>query len=242
MISYLSTNAISHTLLLSLILLSISACKDVTQQSETSLLKFQSQVAKSTENKVLYKKGSALFTQANIDDLVEFAEFLARSPLTKKDKKVLIPWAINDFISAPEKSAEFYRVLSGKLIKDIRKQPNKKNFRTRLFISFVTSFKHQKRPNNHILTIIDHYNPPIKEALQLRAIEHNLIMQQSQRNQTQFKHAFKSSQAITEQIKESLNRQAERTAITLPSRTIIKEGENSYKVEDETGDRYDVYR
>lgn len=202
------------------------------------------QVPRIEKKEVLYKKGIVVFTQENMNNLIEFTEFLARASLTEKDKKSLKKWAITDFKASPISRLRFYRALQSKLANEIRKPNIKEEYRTRLFISFVTSFKGKSsdRPKNHIIKIIDHYNPPIKEALQLRALEFNLGMQQYQRNQKQFNRAMNSYQAAGDQINESLKRQAERAAITLPGGVILEERKNSYRVEDATGEQYDVLR
>ena len=203
-----------------------------------------SAIQKESGNIILYQINDAIFTQKNMDHLIEFTEFLSRSPLTEEDKKALTQWAILDFKSSPKASLKFYKSLSNTTIKKIRHSNNNHEYKTRLFISFSGSFRKKQTlfPKNHILKIIDHYNPPVKEALQLQAFEHNMLMLQLQNNQVQFNRLMNTHKASTNQIIKSIKDHGDKAAIVLSGDKIIEEHNDHYLVEDQIGNQHKVPR
>ena len=240
-------NYISKLGLLSICLFFQVSCKEPENKvdiNEKAPVENESIKEKSREGIILYRKEGFFFTQHDMDNLIEFTEFLSRSPMTQKDKKALTQWAILDFKSNPEAGLNFYRVLDNKTIKKMRLSANNIEYKTRLFLSFSRGFRKKQEglPKNHILKIIDHYNPPIKEALQLQALEHNIMMRLLQNNQTSFNSLMNTHQVATDQIIKSIKDHGDRSSIMIQGGKIIEERDNSYLVEDEIGDQYEVSR
>jgi len=61
-----------------------------------------------------------------------------------------------------------------------------------------------------VITIIDRYNPPIKEALLIRQIRFNSVMQQMQSNQRIFNQTIHQMQRSSDMINKSIRDQSAR--------------------------------
>jgi len=195
------------------------------------------------DDKTLYQKGSYRFTQENAKNLLELAEYIGGSRFSKKDRKALQLWSIEDFKAHPKTGMKFYRSLPQNLLPKIRKSKGNNIYRAELYLSYVDLFKkhpeYKKLPNN-FLAVIDRYKPPIKEALQIRQIRFNSLMQQMQSNQRTFNQAMQSSQRSSDRIAKSLQDQSRRQSITLPGGTILRETGDKIYAEDYKGQKFEV--
>ena len=90
------------------------------------------------------------------------------------------------------------------------------------------------------MAIIDRYNPPIREVLQLRQLKFNAVMQQAQRNQRSFNRSMQQAQHSSEMISKSLQDQSQRQAITLPGGRIISETGKRIYAEDAKGEKFEL--
>ena len=193
--------------------------------------------------KILYQTGNYKFTQKNAQNLLELAEFIGASRFSKKERKALQIWAINDFKNAPKISVSFYKKLAQSVIPKIRKSKGNNTYRAELYLSFVDSFnkhpEYRKLPDN-FLSIIDRHKPPIKEALLIRQLRFNLIMQQKQTNQRLFNQSMQRIQHSNDVISRSIKDQATRFSITAPGGKILQESNGKIYAEDSKGHKYEV--
>jgi len=193
--------------------------------------------------KILYQTGHYKFTQKNAQNLLELAEFIGASRFSKKERKALQIWAINDFKNAPKISVSFYKKLAQLVIPKIRKSKGNNTYRAELYLSFVDSFnkhpEYRKLPDN-FLSIIDRHKPPIKEALLIRQLRFNLIMQQKQTNQRLFNQSIQRMQYSNDVINQSIKDQATRFSITAPGGKILQESNGKIYAEDSKGHKYEV--
>ena len=192
-----------------------------------------------TAEQLLYQKGRFQFTQSNASHLLEMAEFIGGSHFSAKDAKALQLWAIEDFKNAPKVSMNFYKSLSKVTIPKIRKSKGNNVYRAELYLSFDKHPEYRKNPDN-FLSIIDRYKPPIQDALLIRQIRFNAVMQQMQLNQRVFNQAMRQSQRASDAIGKSISDQATRDAITLPGGKILHESGGKIYAEDYKGQKFEV--
>ncbi len=194
------------------------------------------------KNRVLYRSGHNIFTQHNASELIQLAEFLGRSNFTKKDKKALQAWSIDDFKSAPVQGRKFYQNLSNTIIPKI-KLAKSGIYRAELYLNFVDLFaKHPeyKQSSNNFLAMVDRYNPPVKEAMQIRQIRHNMVLQQMQMNQMLFNQNMRQAQKSSDMMVKSIQDQSRRQSITIPGGRILSETGDKIYAEDYKGQNFNL--
>ncbi len=196
-------------------------------------------------DKILFVDGALAYTQKNLDELIQLAEFLGRSNLSSKDKKAVKKWSIGDYQAAPKESASFYRNLTDVLLPAIKSKKGKalSLYRAELYSQFAYRFDKYpdyRKSADNFMAIIDRYNPPIREVLQLRQLKFNAVMQQAQRNQRSFNRTMQQAQHSSEMISKSLQDQSRRQAITLPGGKIISETGNKIYAEDAKGEKFEL--
>jgi len=197
-------------------------------------------------NHILLRVGNHVFTQTNADELIQLGEFLGRSGFTREDKQQLTSWSIADFKSAPEQSVAFYDSLHKEVLPRIAAQDSDiEIYRAELYLRFIRLFnrhpEYQKSPHN-FLAIIDHYHPPVTEAMQLQQLQHNLVMQQIQMNQRLFNQTLQQAQQSSAIITKEIIDSSRRSAITLPGGKIIQETDNVIYAEDSQGRKFEVLK
>ncbi len=193
----------------------------------------------------LFKQGDFVYTRKNAAELIQLAEFLGRSTFSVKDKQALSAWSIDDFKVAPKASVKFYRNLSKLVIPVIKtKRGHALNqYRAELYSQFAYRFDKYpdyRKSADNFMAIIDRYNPPIREVLQLRQLKFNAVMQQAQRNQRSFNRSMQQAQHSSEMISKSLQDQSQRQAITLPGGRIISETGKRIYAEDAKGEKFEL--
>ena len=196
-------------------------------------------------DKVLYQKGSFIFAQKDANNLIELAEYIAGSRLSKKHRAALQFWAIDDYKNAPKIASSFYKTLANLIVPKIRKSKGNNTYRAELYLNFVDSYKkhpeYRKKPNN-FLSVIDRYNPPIKEALLIRQIRFNSVMQQMQSNQRIFNQTIHQMQRSSDMINKSIRDQSARSSITIPGGKILRETDGKIYAEDNKGQKFEVIK
>ena len=194
-------------------------------------------------DKVLYQKGSYKFTQKNANNLLELAEYIGGSRFSKKDRRALQAWSIVDFKTYPKVSMKFYRNLPRNLLPKIRKSKGNNTYRAELYLRYVEVFEkhpeYKKLPNN-FLAVVDRYKPPIKEALLIRQLKFNLVMQQMKLNQQVFNQSMRLSQQSSDMVAKSIRNQATRYSITVPGGQILSETDDRIYAKDYKGNLFDV--
>lgn len=130
-------------------------------------------------DKVVYKTDTYKLTEYDLQEFIKFGEFIARSSFSNTHKKQLRIWAIQSFKEEPKNNWEFYRLLH-KTIMPKAKSKNRENYRVEMYLSTVLHFaKKPKHPHN-LLSIVNQYNPPVKEALALQKQQHKAQLWKSQ--------------------------------------------------------------
>lgn len=193
--------------------------------------------------KILYQKGNYIFTQKNANDLLEIGEYLAGARFSNKDKNAFQVWAIADYKNKPKLGTKFYKTTIKTMLQKLRKSKGNNTYRAELYLVYVDAFK--KHPEYRIfpdnfLSIVDRYKPPIKEALIIRQIRFNSVMQQYQSNQHSFNRSMQQMQRSSDAINKSIQDQATRSAITIPGGEIIRETDGKIFAKDYRGQRYEV--
>ncbi len=203
------------------------------------------------DTRVLYRSESYKYTQKNANELIAFAEFLGRSKFSAADKKALQLWSIRDFSLAPDKATNYYKNLSEKImpkIKAMRKQQNNEqinDYRADMYLGYINLFnKHPeyKTSPDNILAVIDRYNPPVKEAMQLQQLIFNSIQQTLIINQQIFNQSMRLQQKSSDVMINSIRDQAVRNSISIPGGTVLEETQGKFYAEDEKGNKFEVTR
>lgn len=198
--------------------------------------------------KVLYKKGAFVFTQKNAAELIVLAEFLGRSPFSKKDKKALRAWSIQDFKASPKKATHYYKNLHKNLLPKIQKMKNRQKkdmFRTELFLGYIDLFnknpEYKKSPDNFI-AVIDRYNPPVQEAVLLQQLRFNQFQQTLRMNQMMFNETMRLQQESADMVTQSIRDLGNRHSITISGGTILYETKDRIYAKDNKGHKFDIPR
>lgn len=195
------------------------------------------------EDKILYQKGEHIFTHNNALQLIQFAEFLGRSSLSKDDRNRLYQWSIQDFREQPIKGSEFYASLKTTIIPKIRSGNNLDNMRTEIYLNVVNSFKKkpkQAQSPDNFLAIVNRYNPPIQEAQALQLVYQSLILQQMQLNQMLHNQTMNQYQSSMQAITKSMSDHTKRSSIRLSGGKILYETNGRIFAEDSKGNKYDI--
>ena len=196
-------------------------------------------------DRILYQKGSYVFTQKDADNMLELAEYLGASRFSSNDKKALQAWLIDDFKAKLKIARGFYQSLAKVILPKVRKSKANNIYRAELYLKFVDSYEkhpeYRKSPNN-FLAMVDRYHPLIKQALQIRQLRFNLLMQQMRGNQRLFNQSMQAMQKSNEIMTKSLQDQATRQAITLPDGKILREENGVIYAEDYKGEKFEVVK
>lgn len=190
----------------------------------------------------LYQQGEYQLTQSNANDLLTLAEYIASAEFSQKDKVALQAWAIEDFKSNPKLGMSFYKQLATEIIPKTR-STNSHTYRAELYLAYVNAAKDNPlytQFNNDILELIDHYNPPVNEALQLQQVQFDLTMQQLQLSQQLLDQNFKTMQQAHTNINQKLNNQMRRHAISLSGDKALYETDEAFYVENNEGQTFRV--
>lgn len=197
------------------------------------------------ESEILFHHEDYDFTQRNVDELILFGEYLARSKFSKADKQALRIWSIEDFKSAITDSIGFYTSLRNTLLPKIKASPDDEVYRANLYRGVVNNFnqhpEYAASPDN-FLAIVDRYEPPREEAAQLQQFYANMVIQKMQLNQRLFDQSMQQSNQSTEAMSNSIRDQSLRQSITLPGGRIIQEWDDRILAEDPDGRRYELYK
>ncbi|HIP51450.1 MAG TPA: hypothetical protein EYG94_05100 [Campylobacterales bacterium] len=196
-------------------------------------------IATQAKNKILYQKNEHIFTQRNLNETIVLGEFIARDSFSKKDKKNISQWLIDDFKAAPKKSKIFYESLSNVTIPKIKVSRNNELYRAELYLQFINMFKNNpqytKSPHN-FLAIIEHYNPPKKDAKNLQLF----YARQLQYNNQMFNSVLKQVQTSSQAIHKSLEEHGTRQSIVLSGDIITAEFDEHIVVEGADGIKYEI--
>lgn len=193
---------------------------------------------------ILYQDNQYKLTQKNTNALIKLAEYIAGSALSLQDKKALQLWAINDFKTAPKAGIKFYQQLQHIILPKINSD-KAGYYRVQLYLNYVQHFlkypKYKQVPNN-ILAIINHYNPPKQEALQLNAVQHQLQQQRLNRNQARFNQTIAMQQAYHAMVNTTIRDNGTRAMISLRGDSILEETNSIFYIKDDQGISYQIVK
>ncbi len=131
-------------------------------------------------------------------------------------------------------------------IRAMRKQKNNKQtnyYRADMYLGYVNLFnKHPeyKASPNNLLAIVDRYNPPVAEAMQLQQLIFNSFQQTFIMNQQMFNQTMDIQRKSADMMAKSIRDQATRNSITIPGGTVLEETQGKFYAKDEKGNKFEV--
>lgn len=130
-------------------------------------------------HKIVSQKGSYTLSEQDLKAFVTFGEFMARSDFSPHDTKALAQWAIDSFQKKPKENAAFYKQLHTKMMPELQTN-NKEQYRVEVYLAMRHYFAKKPQHPYNLLSVVNRYNPPLKEALALEKQQQKIKTLKSQ--------------------------------------------------------------